>query len=1062
MVLTVRVGARRDGTLTAIDLHALSNAGAYGYHGTTTVTLAGGKALPIYNHVAASRFTYDVAYTNTTPGGAYRGYGATQGCFAVESAVNEMADELGMDPCELRLKNLVKPGETLWQLNDEPLHSCRLDECLMRAMEMAGWKDRPLSEDLGDRVRGLGVALTMQGSGIAMVDIANVDIRLEDDGFYVLSIGATDVGTGADTILAQMAAEALGCDVDRVVTKGVDTDTSPFDTGAYASSGTYTTGGAVVRAAEDLKRQIREQAARLWDVDERDVEFDGESVRCDGREMGVGELANKLIGFGLNPGMLEGHGANSQPTSPPPYMAGIAEVEVDKATGLVRVTDYAAVVDCGTVINPALARGAGRGRHRPRDRHGAHRGRLPRREGAPPHGQLHDLQAPHPPGRARAARGVHAELRAHGALWRQVHRRGGHQHALARGHERRGPRHGSLRAQPAHPAEQGPRRGVAAETSQPGAAGRARIYELATSPHGGRMFKLRRYLAGHYVECVLAPLFKMLEALLQLLVPLVMAQVIDVGIPARDAGYVLAHGALLAGMGVFAWGVSITAQYFSARLSASFGTALRDDLFAHVLALSREDVERLGRASLVTRLTNDSQQVQDGLNMFFRLILRSPFVTFGTVVAAFIVDGVEGAALLAAVLAAGAVVLGFMRLTTDRYRDIQRGLDDVQLRVAENLEGVRVLRAFRQEPAERAAFAATAATVRDRQVSTGDLSALVNPLTYAAINCGLIALLWLGGFQVNVGNLTQGQLVALVGYVSQALVELLKLTNLIVLLAKASACARRLNEVFETTPALADGTEPAEPAPNAPVLAFDDVSFAYPDAGGEALSHVSFALAPGGTLGVIGGTGSGKSTLASLALRFYDATAGRVTVGGQDVRGLTRRTLRRQVSLVEQGATLFSGTIASNLRWGRADADERDLRAALATAQAAGVAQSKAGGLDAEVEQFGRNFSGGQRQRLTIARALVRRPRVLILDDASSALDFATDAALRRAIGRDCADMAVVTISQRVTAVRHADQILVLDGGRQAGLGTHEELLASCPVYREICASQLTDEEVAR
>ncbi|WP_204812575.1 molybdopterin-dependent oxidoreductase [Olsenella uli] len=361
MILTVRVGARRDGTLTAIDLHALSNAGAYGYHATTTVTLVGGKALPIYNHVAASRFTYDVAYTNTTPGGAYRGYGATQGCFAVESAVNEMADELGMDPCELRLKNLVKPGETLWQLNEEPLHSCRLDECLGRAMEMVGWKDRPLREDLGEKVRGLGVALTMQGSGIAMVDIANVDIRLEDDGFYVLSIGATDVGTGADTILAQMAAEALGCDVDRIVTKGVDTDTSPFDTGAYASSGTYTTGGAVVRAAEDLIRQIREQAARVFGVAEKDVEFDGESVRCVGadgaaQEMSVAALANKLIGFGLNPGMLEGHGTNAQPTSPPPYMAGVAEVEVDKATGLVRVTDYAAVVDCGTVINPALAR----------------------------------------------------------------------------------------------------------------------------------------------------------------------------------------------------------------------------------------------------------------------------------------------------------------------------------------------------------------------------------------------------------------------------------------------------------------------------------------------------------------------------------------------------------------------------------------------------------------------------------------------------------------------------------------------------------------------------------
>ena len=575
------------------------------------------------------------------------------------------------------------------------------------------------------------------------------------------------------------------------------------------------------------------------------------------------------------------------------------------------------------------------------------------------------------------------------------------------------------------------------------------------------MFKLRRYLAGHYAQCVLAPLFKGLEALLQLLVPLVMAQVIDTGIARRDAGFVLAHGALLLVMGVLAWVVAVTAQYFCSKLAAAFGTAVRDDLFAHVLTLSREDVERIGRSSLVTRLTNDTQQVQDGLNMFFRLILRSPFVTFGTVVAAFAVDGVEGAALLAAVIVSGAIVLGFMRLTTERYHAIQRGLDEVQLRVSENLEGVRVLRAFRREGAERADFARAAGDVRDRQVSTGDLSALVNPLTYVSINCGLIALLWLGGAQVNVGHLTQGQLVALVSYVSQALVELLKLTNLIVLLSKASACARRVNEVFDTAPSMADGTREARLEPGAPAVAFDDVSFTYPDGAAPALSHVSFSLPAGSTLGVIGGTGSGKSTLASLVMRFYDATSGTVRVGGSDVRDLTRSSLRRRVSLVEQGATLFSGTVESNLRWGGPDAGERDLEAALSTAQAAGVVAGK-GGLDAPVEQFGRNFSGGQRQRLTIARTLARRPDVLVLDDASSALDFATDAALRRALAHDRAGAAVITISQRVTSVRHADQILVLDGGRQVGLGTHEELLASCPVYQEICASQLTDEEVAR
>lgn len=578
------------------------------------------------------------------------------------------------------------------------------------------------------------------------------------------------------------------------------------------------------------------------------------------------------------------------------------------------------------------------------------------------------------------------------------------------------------------------------------------------------MLKLRRYLAGHAVECVLAPLFKMLEALLQLLVPLVMAQVIDIGIAQRNTPFILWHGLLLVVMGVFAWTVAIVAQYFSSRLATAFGTALRDDLFAHIMGLSRADIDRLGKASLTTRVTNDSQQVQDGVNMFFRLVLRSPFVTFGTVVAAFFVDGVEGAVLLAAVVASFVLVFAFMSAATHRYRKIQSALDGVLLKTSENLEGVRVLRAFRREAAEKSDFADAAGLVRDRQVKNGDLVGLVNPLTYTAINCGLIALLWMGGVQVDVGNLTQGQLVALVSYVSQALVELVKLANLIILLSKASACAGRINEVFETVPSMSDGTvEAALPAgSDAPALEFDDVSFSYPDASGRALEHVSFALRRGQTLGVIGGTGSGKSTLASLAMRFYDVSEGSVRVGGTDVRDLTRSSLRRNVSLVEQGATLFSGTIASNLRWGRSDADDAELEAAVACAQAQNVVDGKPEGLDSPVEQLGRNFSGGQRQRLSIARTLVRRPAVLILDDASSALDFATDAALRRSIHRGFADAAVITISQRVGTVRHADQILVLDQGRVAGLGTHEELLRGCEVYQEICDSQLTGEEARR
>ena len=574
------------------------------------------------------------------------------------------------------------------------------------------------------------------------------------------------------------------------------------------------------------------------------------------------------------------------------------------------------------------------------------------------------------------------------------------------------------------------------------------------------MFKLRRYLRGHYLECVLAPTFKGLEAILQLIAPLVMAQIIDVGIANRDAGFVVSHGAVLAAIALVCYVVAIVAQYYSSKLASHFGTGLRSDLFRHVLSLPREDVDALGRASLVTRITNDTQQAQDGLNMFLRLILRIPFILVGSAVSAFLVDGWEAACLLVASLAATALILAFMRVTTGRYHKIQQGLDEVTLKTAENLEGARVLRAFCQEGAEKDTFAQVAGGVRDIQVGTGDISGVVNPLTYAVVNFGLIALLWVGGLQVDVGGLTQGQLVALVSYVSQALIELLKLTNLITMLSKASACARRINDVFATVPSQADGTaEAPSPVEGTPAVELDDVSFAY---SGDSLSHVSLKVMPGATLGVIGGTGAGKSTLAALLMRFYDATGGTVRVNGADVRTVTRQSLRRQVGIVEQNPQLFGGTIASNLRWGAQDAGDDDLMAAVGTAQAADVVASKDEGLGSRVEQFGHNYSGGQRQRLAIARTLVRRPSVLILDDAASALDFATDAALRRAIRRDCAGTCVVTISQRVAAVRSCDQILVLDGGAVAGLGTHEELLAGCEVYKEICESQLTSEEAGR
>ena len=373
MRMHVRLGAKSDGTIMAIDLDVLSDAGAYGYHAPTTVGLAGHKSLPIYNHARASRFSYDVVYTNTTPGGAFRGYGATQGQFAVESAVNELADKLGIDPCELRLANIVHEGETCPQYYNEVLRSCRLDDCIVRAKEMIGWDDKPLARDLGDRVRALGVALTMQGSGISNVDIGSIDIRLEDDGFFVLNLGATDVGTGCDTIMAQFAAEVLGCSPTQIVVNGVDTDTSPYDCGAYASSGTYVTGMAAVSAATKLREKICEQAAKFMDVaPEQVVVADGRVFVDDGadddvvtvgqiasgkvREMTLGELANRCIGIGLQPGYLSAHASNSQPVSPPPFMCGIAEVDVDKATGEVTVVDYVAAVDCGTVANANLAR----------------------------------------------------------------------------------------------------------------------------------------------------------------------------------------------------------------------------------------------------------------------------------------------------------------------------------------------------------------------------------------------------------------------------------------------------------------------------------------------------------------------------------------------------------------------------------------------------------------------------------------------------------------------------------------------------------------------------------
>lgn len=572
-----------------------------------------------------------------------------------------------------------------------------------------------------------------------------------------------------------------------------------------------------------------------------------------------------------------------------------------------------------------------------------------------------------------------------------------------------------------------------------------------------RMLKLVRYLRGYGKECVLAPLFKCLEAAFQILVPLVMASVVDEGIAAGNTHHIMASAAALIAMGVVGWVCAVAAQYFSAKLGAGFGTALRDDLFAHVMSLSRSDVDELGTSTLVTRLTNDTSQVQDGVNLFFRLVLRCPIAILGSIGAAYLVSGTEGALFVVVSAIVFLLVWLVMRVAIRGYREVQHGLDGVLLSTAEQLEGVRVLRAFGREDEERRLFDDLLDGLWHRQVHVGDVSGLMNPLTYAAVNLGLVVVLYVGGIGIQAGNLTQGALVALVNYMSQMLVELLKLANLVNTLSKSEACARRVNEVFERVPSMTDGELSADGLSGS--IEFCDVTFSYPGAAAPSLSHVSFSARPGQVVGVIGGTGSGKSTLASLLMRFYDATSGSVLVGGRDVRTLTLESLHRLVSIVDQRPRLFSGTIESNLRLAAPDASPDQLEHAVGAAQAADVVAAK-GGVAGAVEQLGRNLSGGQRQRLSIARTLSRGPRILVLDDASSALDLATDARLRHALASEFPGVTQVVISQRISAIRHANLILVLDAGRVVGQGTHEELRRTCDVYEEICASQLEGEEV--
>lgn len=573
------------------------------------------------------------------------------------------------------------------------------------------------------------------------------------------------------------------------------------------------------------------------------------------------------------------------------------------------------------------------------------------------------------------------------------------------------------------------------------------------------MKKLLVYLRPYRLQAILAPVFKLLEAAFELLVPLIMADIIDVGIAAGDTGYILKKCLLLVGLGLCGFASATCAQYFSAKAATGATASLRHALFAHIQSLSYAELDTIGPATLVTRMTSDMNQVQTGLNLTLRLLLRSPIVVFGSMIMAFTIDVRSALIFVVTIPVLFAIVFAIMLSCIPLYRRVQAKLDGVTGAAQENLSGVRVIRAFTREQTETESFDGRLDGLFAAQRFVGKLSALLNPLTYVVINLAIVAILKTGSVRVDAGVITQGQLIALYNYMSQILVELIKFANLILNITKSVACAGRISQVLETKSSMADGQDALPDGSGSPALQFCGVSFRYPGAGADALSDISFSAAPGQTIGVIGGTGAGKSTLANLIPRFYDATQGQVLVCGEDVRQLRLQALRPSIGVVPQKALLFSGTIRDNLRWGNAQASDEDLWQALQDAQADQVVRGKQGGLDAEVEPGGRNFSGGQRQRLTIARALVRRPAILILDDSASALDFATDAALRKALAHLPWKPTVVLISQRVSSIRHADQILVLDDGRLAGTGTHDELLQSCQVYQEICRSQYKKED---
>lgn len=583
------------------------------------------------------------------------------------------------------------------------------------------------------------------------------------------------------------------------------------------------------------------------------------------------------------------------------------------------------------------------------------------------------------------------------------------------------------------------------------------------------MKTLLAYLKGYKKESILAPLFKMLEASFELFVPLVMAAIIDVGIANQDKPYIVKMCFVLIALGIIGLVCSITAQYFAAKAATGVGTGIRHGLFEHIQKFTFTEMDQLGTSTLITRMTSDINQIQSGVNLVLRLFLRSPFIVFGAMIMAFTVDVKAALVFVVTIPLLSLIVFGIMLVTMPMYKKVQADLDQVLLATRENLTGARVIRAFNKEEDETKRFENANQILTDAQKYVGRISGMMNPLTYIIVNGAIIALIYVGAVRVDIGDLTQGQVVALINYMSQILVELVKLANLIISVTKAAACLNRVESVLAVKPDMNEGdvrwksnsSEADRDLKNKiPVVEFSHVSLTYKGTSDTSLSDINFCAEKGQTIGIIGGTGSGKSSLVNLIPRFYDATDGTVKINGRDIKEYQTENLREHIGVVLQKAVLFKGSIADNLRWGKEDATEQEMYEALDISQAREFVDTKQGGLEFQIEQGGRNLSGGQKQRMTIARALVRKPEILILDDSASALDFATDAALRKSIKEMKNQPTVFIVSQRAASIQYADQIIVLDDGAMAGIGTHEELLKVCPVYQEIYYSQFPKEAV--